>query len=238
MLCGVLAREDRRVLACDFDVNPGLDHSLGALDRDGRLPSQAVLKQPGSQYGYALHPRLSPREAVDRFAARCGEGIRLLSLGAIDSAAHDLATTHLAVRQVAEGFDEPEWDVVIDMEAGTKDLYDSSYIAFVDLAVLVTDGSPVADLTCRRLAAIARAQERPPAGLLLNRADAARTQQAQRLANDLDVPFLGAVPEDGAVRRADTVDAPVASVAPHGAAAAAVGVLAQRLREHCEGQGS
>lgn len=230
MLCGVLARAGRRVLACDFDVNPGLDHSLGSLDANGRLPSQAVLEQPGSQYGFALHPELSASEAVQRFAARCGEGIRLLSLGAIGSAHHDLAITHYAVRQVAASFDEPGWDVVVDMEAGTKDLYDGSYIAFVDLAVLVTDGSPIADLTCRRLAAIARAQQRPPAGLVLNRADAVRTEQARQLARDLDVPFLGAVPEDDAVRQADVAVAPLA---PHGATAAAVGVLAQRLREQC-----
>lgn len=238
MLVRALAEQDRLVLAVDFDVNGGLLMSLGDVDGDGRLPHDAVVpaeRADGGQYGYTLRPDLSPAEAVERYAARGTAGVRLLSFGVIDRADHDLGVTHLAARKVAAGFAEPGWDVVADMEAGTKDVFDGGYVAFADLLVLVTDGAPVANLTCRRLATIARHGDGPPPVLVGNRVTPERAAVAEELARELDVPFAGAVPHDDGVRLADMAGRAVFDAAPGCPAAEAVRRLVQTLRLETEG---
>lgn len=218
------------VLAFDFDVNPGLERSVGPLDRDPRLPAGAVAAREGAQYGYALRDDLDPTAAALAYAATGPHGLRVLSLGRITTAAHDLATTHYALRQIAAGFDADGWDVVVDMEAGPKDVFDRSYVAWVDLLVLVTDASPVADLACRRLASIARAQDGPAVALVLNRATPARRHRAARVARELGVPLVGEVADDEGVRLADVAGAAVADHAPATPALAAVRELGHALR--------
>lgn len=232
MLARTLARTGRPVLAFDFDVNPGLEVSVGPLDRDPRLPAEAVTAREGAQYGHELRAGLSPTDAALTYAATGPDGLRVLSFGRITTASHDLGTTHMAVREIAEGFTAEGWDMVIDMEAGTKDVFDSRYVSFVDVLALVTDGSPVANLTCRRLATIAAAQGRPPVGLVLNRATPARREAVAALADELDIPVLGEVDDDEQVRRADVAGRPVADHAPDAPALRAVERLAASLRAH------
>lgn len=232
MLARALARSGRSVLAFDFDVNPGLEISVGRLDRDPRLSSDAVTTQEGSQYGHDLRPGLTPTAAALDYAAVGPYGLRVLSLGRIAAVDHGLGTTHRAVRTIAAGFDAPGWDLVIDMEAGTKDVFDSGYVAFVDLLVLVTDGSTVAGLTCRRLAGIAAAQGRPPVGLVLNRATPTRREAAAALADELGVALIGEIPDDEDVRLSDVAGEAVADRAPHAAALNAIDELAARLQTH------
>lgn len=229
MLVRHLARSGP-VLAFDFDVNPGLERSVGPLDRDPRLPPEAVAARDGAQYGYELREDLTPTAAALEFAATGPDGLRVLSFGRMTTAFHDLGTTHYAVRQIADGFDADGWDVVVDMEAGTKDVFDRYYVRFVDLLALVTDGSPVANLVCRRLASIAREQGEPPVGLVVNRATPARRETATDLATELGVAFIGEVTHDEGVRRADVVGEPIADHAPDTPAFAAVGRLAAALR--------
>lgn len=234
MLVRVLAHRGRRVLACDFDVNPGLDISLGPLEGDGRLPREAVAERDDGQYGFALREDLTPRAAVERFAAVGPDGLRLLSLGSIGAADHDLAQTHYAVRQVAAGFDEPGWDVVVDMEAGTKDVFDGGYVGFVDVILAVTDSQPIAELVCRRLTGIAAGQPGPPVGVLSNRTTPPRLAAAERLAEQLGVPMVGAVPQDEQVRRADVEGVPVVDYAGFEVPAVrAVEALIEPLEAHC-----
>jgi hypothetical protein len=103
MLARTWGASGRRVLAVDFDVNPGLELSLGSLRGDPRLPREAVVERETAQYGFCLSPDLSPADAVERHAAEGPDGIRVISFGSIERAAHDLVSTHFAVRQVAAG---------------------------------------------------------------------------------------------------------------------------------------
>lgn len=229
-LCRVLARQGRGVLACDFDVNPGLAISLGAVDGDGRLPREAVMASEAGEYGYALRDDLTANEMVARYAATGPDGIRLVSLGTIDGSTHDLAATHLATRQVAHGFDEPSSDTVIDLEAGTGGVYDGGYVGFVDLLLVATDGSPAGDLTCQRLVALARALGRPPTAMVATQATPETADAAE-----LDVALVGRVPDDDAVRRADVAGEAIVDAAPDCAAVTAVTQLADSLRVTSEG---
>lgn len=235
-LCRVLGRQGRIVLACDFDVNPGLAISLGAVDGDGRLPREAVTASEAGEYGYALRDDLTANEIVARYAAIGPDGIRLVSLGTIDGSTHDLAATHLATRQVAHSFDEPNSDTVIDLEAGTGAVYDGGYVGFVDLLLVATDGSPAGNLTCRRLVALARALGRPPTAMVTTQATPETVDAVERLAAELDVALVGRVPaDDAAVRRADVAGEAIVDAAPDCAAVTAVTQLADSLRVTSEG---
>lgn len=238
MLARHLARSGRRVLAFDFDVNPGLERSVGPLDRDPRLSPEAVTAREGAQYGHELRSDLTPTAAALAFAATGPDGLRVLSFGRITAAAHDLGATHQALRQIATGFDAADWDVVVDMEAGPKDVFDRNYVGFVDLLALVTDGSPVANLVCRRVASIAREQGEPPVGLVLNRATPARRQTAVELATELGVALVGEVPDDEGVRQADVAGEAVSDHTPATPGLAAVSELAAALRTHATHRGA
>ena len=193
--------QDSRVLALDFDVNPGLDMALGDLSSSGQLPAEAVMRRGDADYGWGLREDLTARDAVAAYAAWGPDEIRFLSLGRIESAGHDLSTTHFAVREIARGFDEPGWHTIVDMEAGSKDVYDGGYVDWVDRLLLVTDGSPVGNLTCRRIADIAVAQDAPPCLLAANKARDDGAVAA--LADELGIRPVGSIPYDEVVRDGD-----------------------------------
>jgi CO dehydrogenase nickel-insertion accessory protein CooC1 len=120
------------------------------------------------------------------------------------------------------------------MEAETKDLYDRPYVSFVDLLLAVTDGSEVANLTCRRLAGIARSQGGPRVGIVLNKARPVASAIGLAALPDLDGVVLGEVPFDDRVGRADLLGLAMADYAPRCPAMKAIENLAIALREQCE----
>lgn len=230
MLCRVLARRGRGVLACDFDLNPGLAYSLGRLAGSGRLPREVVVASDDAEHGYALRNDLDPVEVVGRYAARGADGVRLLALGTIDGATHDLLATHFATRQAAAGFAPPDWDTIVDLEAGTGLVYDGNYASFVDVMVTATDGSAAANLTCRRLVNMTRAMAGVPAVMVATKATPDTDEVAADLAGEMDVALLASIPADAAVRRADVAGEAIVDAAPDCAAVTAVTQLADSLR--------
>src|SRR5438876_10320799 len=77
-LARLMARRGRRVLAVDFDSNPGLALTLGLEPTDRGLPPEALEQDPsrGSAYGWRLASSVSPAEAVDRFTLEAPDGVR------------------------------------------------------------------------------------------------------------------------------------------------------------------
>lgn len=236
-LARVLGRDGRPVLACDFDVNPGLAFSLGAVDGTGRLPPDAIVTDRAAAYGYSLRANLPAWTAVARYAATAPDGVRLLAFGTIDGAHHDLAPTLSVAREIAAFFAEPGWDTIVDLEAGAVALYEGD-VHFADRLLAVTDGSPAANLTCRRLVAVATAMGGPPVGLVVTGSTPAADEAAEGLPAELDVDLLGRVPADDAVRRADVAGRAVLDAAPTCVAVAAVRRLAETLTSATEGVGS
>ncbi|MGQ0521577.1 MAG: nucleotide-binding protein [Actinomycetota bacterium] len=149
-LARVLARRGRKVLAADLDTNPGLAYSLGLGPSASGVPGD-VEEFAGATYGWRLATGVSPAEAVERSAMEAPDGVRFLSLGKIDDPEKQMPKqTVAAVRQILDGFGEPDWDVVGDMEAGPTTPFER-YHSFADRVLVVVGPAWRSALTARRL---------------------------------------------------------------------------------------
>jgi len=151
-LARLLARRGRRVLAVDFDPNPGLALTLGLPVTDAGLPREALEQDQsrGSAYGWKLASGLSSAEAVERFSQEAPDGVRFLCPGKIDRPEHEVKYSLTAVRQIVTGFDEPGWDVIGDIEAGPTTPFEG-YHKFAERAFIVITPGWTSALTARRL---------------------------------------------------------------------------------------
>ena len=151
-LCRLLARQGRRVLGADLDTNPGLAISLGlGLGPDASGVPQSVEAHAGAAYGWRLAAGITPEEVVERYAVTAPDGVRFLSLGKIDEPEKQAAKqTVVAVRQVLNGFGEPDWDVLGDMEAGPTTPFER-YHSFAEHVIVVVGPAWRSALTARRL---------------------------------------------------------------------------------------
>ncbi|MDQ6846989.1 MAG: AAA family ATPase [Candidatus Dormibacteraeota bacterium] len=146
----LLARRGRKVLAVDFDPNPGLELTLGMDRTDVGLPDAALEEDRSKPYGWKLAAGLSGADVVARFSREGPDGVRFLGFGKIDRPEHDVKRSLTAVRQVVQGFDEPGWDVIGDIEAGPTTPFEG-YHQFADRALIVVGPGWTAELTARRL---------------------------------------------------------------------------------------
>ena len=149
-LARLLSRQGRKVLAADLDTNPGLAYSLGLGAHASGVP-QDVEEHAGAMYGWRLSAGVSPAQAVDRAALAAPDGVRFLSLGKIDDPEKKSPKqTVNAVKQILDGFGEPDWDVVGDMEAGPTTPFER-YHSFADRVIVVVGPAWRSALTARRL---------------------------------------------------------------------------------------
>jgi len=151
-LSRILARQGRKVLIADLDTNPGLAFSLGlGLVPDATGVPHSVEEHSGAAYGWRLASDVTPEEAVERCAVPAPDGARFLSLGKIDEPEKQAAKqTVVAMRQILNGFGEPDWDVLGDMEAGPTTPFER-YHSFADRVILVVGPAWRSGLTARRL---------------------------------------------------------------------------------------
>lgn len=159
-LSRLLAREGRKVFACDLDTNPGLAISLGLPPTEAGLPPEAIEKHPGSIYGWQLTGDMTPIQAVERFATVAPDGVRFLGLGKIgatSNAVHGPTVDKLAAKQSVAalvhlllGIGEPDWDVIADLEAGPTTPFERYHAFSEDVAVVVGPAWRSA-MTARRL---------------------------------------------------------------------------------------
>lgn len=150
-LARLLAREGRRVLAVDFDTNPGLAYSLGVPATVGALPEEVVMEHPGASYGWGLRDGMVPMDVVDRHGYDSPDGVKFLSLGKIANIDKDAPKrTVVALCELVADFGQPDWDVIGDMEAGPTTPYER-YHSFADSALVVVTPTWVSGMTARRL---------------------------------------------------------------------------------------
>jgi CO dehydrogenase maturation factor len=149
----LLARRGRNVLAVDLDTNPGLAYTIGIPPTDEGLPDEAVEQSDDRRrapYGWALSAGVTPAEAVRRYTLVGPDGVRFLSPGKIDQEKQRVQRSIGAVHQIVRGFDEPGWDVLGDLEAGTTTPLEG-YTAFAERVLLVITPGWTSGLTARRL---------------------------------------------------------------------------------------
>ncbi len=158
----ILARQGRKILAADLDTCPGLAISLGlgmgmgmgegeGEGEEATGVPMSVEEHAGAAYGWRLASGVTPEQAVDRHAAIAPDGVRFLSLGKIDEPEKQAAKqTVVAMRQILNGFGEPDWDVLGDMEAGPTTPFEH-YHSFADRVIVVVGPAWRSGLTARRL---------------------------------------------------------------------------------------
>lgn len=218
-LARLLARRGRQVLAVDLDPNPGLALTLGLPVTDAGLPDEALEQaDPKTRaYGWQLAAGLSAADAVERYSVVAPDGVRFLSPGKIDRPGHSVARSLTAVRQVVKGLDDPGWDIIADIEAGTTTPYEG-YHDFAERVLIVVTPGWTSVLTAQRLIPILGAT---PTMIVGSRF--AEEHEAVDLTIDAYIPY------DERCAEADRLGRPPLDHCPDSPAVAAIDALVDRL---------
>lgn len=219
-VCRYLAQDGRRVLALDVDTVPGLALSLGVRLDAGRLPSGLAELVQGKKGRYwKIRKGAGPASLVDRFAAHGADGIRFLEMGKLPGGVEP--SISVAFRHVVEHFRRPGWAMVADLAGGTRQPM-FGWSEFAAVRILVIEPSAKSLLTARRLAALAT-------HAVVNMA---RTEsEVEMVIEAIDLPVVGVVPYDEAVREAERLGRPPIEAVPGAQAMQAVAQLTRRLEE-------
>ena len=143
------------------------------------------------------------------------------------------------IKQFLEDIDWGELDyLVIDTPPGTGDevMTVCQYLPDLDGAVVVTTPQQVALLDSRRTVDFAARMRAPVLGIVENMRDAPNGPAmfgaggGERVAADLGIPFLGAVPLDSRVASSGDAGTPVVEISPHEGAGAALHAVANAIR--------
>jgi len=226
----LLARQGRPVLALDIDTLPGLSFSLGASasPSDEGLPAELALKREGQ--GWVMKDDVSAETLVDRHAREAPDGIRLLQLGKLPG--HVSAGSVAAFRHVVEGFRRPEWSIVGDLAAGTRQAF-FGWAAFATRIALVVEPSAASRLTAKRLRGIADTAPNSRLGLVFNKVR--DLGAVEEMALELELPVWARVPYDERVAEAERAGTALVDGAHPGPALLAIsGLVAKLLAEEAE----
>lgn len=217
-LCRQLARLGACVLAMDVDTMVGLSISLGLGEAiSAGLPSGLAERVEGK--GWQVKSGVRPSKMVDRFAIRGPDEIRFLQLGKLPRDVEP--SVSVAFRYVLERFRRPNWSVVGDLAAGTRQPM-FGWASFARTVVVVADPSAKSLLAARRLVNAGVGTH-----LLANRvqdeADVATIDKA------VNLPLLGTVPYDALVADAERNGAAPMDAVPNAPAVKAIRELAIQL---------
>lgn len=191
-----LARKGRRIVLIDMNTGMrGLDMALGLESR----------------IGFDLGDVLDGRCGLDRaLVEERSTGVRLI---AAKQFSEDQPLNERTLKLILEVLCLQNELVLIDMPAGmTAELGMIARLA--DMLVYVTTPDDASLRNTERLRTALRAMGEPEALALINRVDAALVEEGLQHAPDvcrqvLDLPLLGAIPEDGEIERAMLGKAPL-----------------------------
>jgi CO dehydrogenase maturation factor len=214
----LLARRGQAVLALDIDTMPGLVVSLGAITGTGTLPED--LAERRDEQGWAMKTDVAPLELVERYGAIGPDGIRLLVLGKLPGGVRPAVTT--AFRHVVTGFREPNWSIVGDLAAGTRQAC-FGWAGFATTMVLVVEPTAAAILAARRLAGLRPAMTE--ATFLLVASKVRHATEARQMAESVGIPLAGVVPYDERVVDLERAGLALIDVAPEAPAVQAISEL-------------
>lgn len=225
----LLGRAGRRVLAVDSDPLPGLALSLGLADATASLPEEAwETYQLDGRTRTRL--RISPSEAIEKYARQAPDGVRLLTFGkvAAGSGPRALWAAQSAFQEILDALPALDWTVVGDLPGGTRQPF-FGWGRYASHLLVVVEPSPAGLLTARRLARLADSRASPRLAAVLNKVRP--DDDVAELTRRCPLEVLGVVRAEEAVRAADRAGRPLLDVAPEAAAVAAVGSLVARLAE-------
>jgi CO dehydrogenase maturation factor len=211
-------------------VMPGLAGALGMAAHDAGIPDSATV--PGEEGGprFQLRGDLSVDEAVEAFAARGPDGVRLLQLGKLrDEGPWTLGAARAAFGEMARRLAErDDRHLVGDLPGGTRQPF-FGWGAYAQTLVVVVEPSVKSYVTARRLRRLRDVPDGPRLVVLANKVTA--EDDVGRIADETGLEVLGAVPSDDAVRDADRAGVALIDHAPDAPATTALRSFVAALRE-------
>lgn len=224
-----LARTGRSVLVCDSDPMPGLAFTLGMEATDAPIPDEATEERADGEEGprYRLRSGFSAIDAVEQYALRGPDGVRLLQFGKLRGHVAGLARSQSAYRLIIDGLPMEGWDVVGDLPGGTRQAF-NGWADFADTYLVVTEPTAKSILTARRLSHL-RSMDAGP-GSVVAVANKVRVHgDAEVVARRTGLDVVGEVPWDRALALAERDGMAPIDAAPDSPAVVAVGSLVERM---------
>ena len=220
----LIAARGAPVLAVDLDTMPGLTLSLGAGDlREASLPDDLAEQREGQ--GWVMKEPVSARALVDSYARLAPDGVRVLTLGKLPGEWRPGAT--VALRHVLRTLDAPDWTVIGDLPAGTRQPA-FGWTEFARLVAVVVEPTAMSVLSGRRIATLlaTRWPDRR-IGVVVSKARPGDDPAA--VARAVGPELLGSVPYDDDVRSAEQAGRAPFDAAPRSRAVEAVRRLVAAL---------
>ncbi len=226
----LLARSGARTLVVDSDVMPGLAAAMGVLVTDAAIPDEAV-EETGEEGGppFRLRQGLSAAEAVEAHALRGPDDVRLLQMGKLRTeGVWTLRASQHAYRQIIRELPGEGWHVIGDLPAGTRQPF-FGWAGFADVVVVVVEPTVKSFMTVRRLQRL-QGQEGGPRMVAL--ANKIRSEDELAAIDEaIDLPVVGSIPHDEAVRDADRHGVALVDHAPDSPAVTAISSFVEAMRE-------
>ena len=205
---------------------------VGLLDADVYGPNIPLM------FGETRRPPVTGSKGRERIAPLERHGVRLMSLGfLLDKEQPAIMRGPLIAGILKQFLEQVEWGeldvLVVDMPPGTGDAQ-LSLVQTIDLdgAVMVTLPQEVSLGDVRRGIKMFERVNTPILGIVENmRSEVFGEGGGEALAEEMDVPFLGGVPLDRAVREAGDAGNPTITSAPDSPAGVALREMARAVRE-------
>ncbi|GAC1542814.1 MAG: carbon monoxide dehydrogenase accessory protein CooC [Acidimicrobiales bacterium] len=224
-----LARAGRSVLVLDSDPMPGLAFTLGMEATDASIPDEATEEREEGEEGprYRLRAGLTASDAVEQYALRGPDGVRLLQFGKLRGHVAGLLRSQVAYRLIIDGLPAEGWDLVGDLPGGTRQAF-NGWGDFADRFLVVTEPSAKSILTARRLSNL-RARD-PSSGAMAAIANKVRVDgDAALVARRTGLEVIGEIPWDLALAEAERTGTAPIDAAPDSPAVLAVGSLVNQM---------
>lgn len=227
----LLARSGDRTLVVDSDVMPGLAAAMGVAGSDAAIPDEAVAAADDGDEGppFRLRDGLTADAAVEAYAFRGPDGVRLLQMGKLRTeGVWTLRASQHAYRQIIRELPYEGWHVIGDLPAGTRQPF-FGWAGFADVVIAVVEPTVKSFMTVRRLR---RLQEPDGAPRMVALANKVRSEDdLTSITEASGLPVVGSIPYDDAVRDADRAGVALVDHAPDSPAVAAISSLVDAMRE-------
>ena len=239
-LASLLHKKGFKVLAVDADPNPNLAYTLGLSSEQAEKitpiseDSDLIEKKTGAKprsYGSVFKLNFTVDDIVEKYAVETPLGVGLLVMGVVREAATGCMcpANHLLKMLLRHLLVRREEAVVADMEAGTEHLGRGT-AKHVKAMLVVVEPSAKAFETARRIRGLAEQMGVGKILLVGNKVLDGKDEAAVHgFAQSNNIPILGLVHYDAAVRKADLSGASLLLSSPSAPSVLEIETICTRL---------
>lgn len=224
----ILASCGQDVLVLDSDTMPGLAWSLGMPRVDAGIPDDATVEKQEGEEGprFRLRDGLTPAAAIEEYAAKGPDGIRLLQLGKLGGDTDDIGRSTAAYRSIVFDLADLGWHIVGDLPGGTRQPF-FGWGRYASIMLVVAEPTQKSLLSARRLRKMTTAKDKPQVLAVAN-----KTREPRDVATVMErtlLPVVGDIPWDEAFAGAEQDGAAPFDAVPDAPAVRAIASLVERL---------